>query len=267
MSAAQRLKGVDANTRRSLVREAEQQLAKVKQAAVRLESEANTEAQLRERMAWDAAEINHLSQMALGVPTFRSTPSGDRDIPQGDHPRGTPAALRDAHVDMRTELAALRDGTGSNKNLGDFSEAVVAGLAVLSGQSILQQHNRGDGPHGIDIQSLDEAGKVWSFEVKGTTKAGKLPLGDRYDAGRQGSTSYVSDRSQNAHVIASSAEAVGADGDQMGSLLVQVNIATGEVGIWELDNEGQRLGDTRIERGAPLEMWSLDAIVSAVEGS
>ena len=63
------------------------------------------------------------------------------------------------------------------------------------------------------------------------------------------------------------AEAVGADGDQMGSLLVQVNIATGEVGIWELDNEGQRLGDTRIERGAPLEMWSLDAIVSAVEGS
>lgn len=267
LDSAQRLRGVDANTRRSLVRDAEKQLAKVKEASARVESGSRAEASHQERLAREAMSVPRLSQMTLGVPAFRAAPADVLDAPQSETPRERSDTRRDAHIDMRAELASLREGTGRNKDLGDFSEAVVSGLAVLSGQSILQQHNPGDGPHGIDIQTVDGSGKVWAFEVKGTATDGKVPLGDRYDVGRQGSASYVSDRSQNAHVSADAAAGVGPDSDQMGSLLVQVNVATGEVGVWELDSEGRRAGATRAERGAPLEMWSLDAIVSAVEGS
>ena len=162
---------------------------------------------------------------------------------------------------LRDELTVLRSGGGSRKQLGDFSEAVFAGLAAIDkNHGLLQQHNPGDSSRGIDVQTVDPEGKVWSFEVKGTLQPGKLPTGTRYDVGRQGSGSYVANRSQGAHVTAVSADAVGAGKDQMGSLLVGVNLPDNVVTLWEVDAAGNRVG-------IPMERYNLDEVVDAIVSS
>src|SRR5207342_3170132 len=134
-------------------------------------------------------------------------------------------------------------------------EAVAAGLVVLvRGHDLLQQHHPDAGPHGLDIQSVDEDGKVWTFEVKGTRTAGKKPRTDRYSVGRQGNQGYVVDRSRNAFVIATENDAVGDDADQIGSLLITVNLPDNAVQVWGLDSDGKR-GRT------PLERHQLDDVV------
>jgi len=159
---------------------------------------------------------------------------------------------------LRAELDALRTGSGSDKELGDVSEAVVAGLtALVRSHSILQQHNPGDSPHGLDIQSVDSTGKVWAFEVKGTRTAGKRPTGSLYAVGRQGSAGYVADRSRSSPLTANSAAQVGVDDDQIGSLIVQVNVTDDEVTVWEVDSGGTR-GAT------PLEIYRLDVVTNEV---
>jgi hypothetical protein len=162
---------------------------------------------------------------------------------------------------LQVELAALRTGAGTTKQLGDFSEAVAAGLAVTKmGHYLLQQHNPGDSSHGLDIETVDSDGKVWTIEVKGTRVPGKLPSGTSYPIGTQTGAAYVHDRSQNAHVVTPSPEAVGAESDQLGSLLVQVNLPDNEVTVWAVDASGKRIGPA-------LERYNLDEVAAAIDNS
>jgi hypothetical protein len=62
LESAQRLKGVDVRTRRALIHQAEDALAKVGAAADRLADE-----ELRQRLARESALANHLGQFALGT--------------------------------------------------------------------------------------------------------------------------------------------------------------------------------------------------------
>jgi len=110
----------------------------------------------------------------------------------------------------------------------------------------------------LDVQTVDAAGKTWAFEVKGTGVSGKLPRGTSYAIGRQGSGQYVADRSTNGHVRATSAMAVGPAFDQMGSLLVQVNVADNEITVWDVDAVGRRAK-------SPTERRSLNEVVTAIE--
>lgn len=204
-----------------------------------------------------AMRADPLSRSMLGVPANRVA------TPRDGHRQGQPvtAAPPESVRVLRAELDALRSGDGDRKELGDFSEAVVAGLATLvRDHSILQQHNPGDSPHGLDIHSLDTTGKVWAFEVKGTRVAGSRAIGTHYAVGRQGSAEYVADRSRSSPVSADSAVQVGIDDDQVGSLLVQVNVTDDEVTIWELDSDGTR-------GAVPLEVYRLDDVVHIVDES
>lgn len=123
---------------------------------------------------------------------------------------------------------------------------------------VLQQHNPKASPHGLDIQTLDQDDKVWAYEVKGTRTAGKQPGTKSYAAGHQGSHGYVFDRSQKAHVIAPRADAVGEDADQMGTLLIRVNLPDNAVKLWGLDADGRRAP-------TPLETHRLDDIVRRID--
>lgn len=203
-----------------------------------------------------ARSVDTLGRSMLGVTNRTATARAERRQEQS-RSVAPPESVRV----LRAELDALRNGDGSRKELGDFSEAVVAGLTMLVGShSILQQHNPGDGPHGLDIQTVDATGRVWAFEVKGTRTAGKPPTGARYAVGRQGSAEYVADRSRSSPVTADSAAQIGAQQNQVGSLLVQVNVTDDEVTIWELDSDGKR-------RDAPLEIHRLDDVVHIVDES
>jgi hypothetical protein len=143
--------------------------------------------------------------------------------------------------------------------LGDFSEAVAVGLAVgVNKHDVLQQHAPGLSSHGLDVQTIDPAGKTWAFEVKGTGVSGKLPSGTRYPVGRQSGGEYVADRSASGQVRAAAATAVGPAFDQMGSLLVQVNIADDEITVWDVDAVGRRAQ-------SPTERHSLTEVITAIE--
>jgi hypothetical protein len=160
---------------------------------------------------------------------------------------------------LTLELADLREHNRTNKQVGDFAEAVVAGLLALNGQSVLQQHNPADSSHGLDILTLHGDGKIWTYEVKGTRSNPNPPLGTRYAIGRQGGSDYVNDRSRSAHVSASDPDQVDNASDQMGSRLVQVNLTEGLITIWEVDDLGQRVGTNAIES------YNLDNIVSRID--
>jgi hypothetical protein len=202
--------------------------------------------------------IDPLSRSMLGVTAVRITTTRAGHQPEQAKATAPPESAGVA----RTELDALRAGQGGNMELGDFSEAVVAGLTVLArDHNILQQHNPKDSSHGLDIQSVDSTGKIWAFEVKGTRAAGKRPTGKRYPVvGRQGSAKHVADRSRSAPVVADSAAQVGVDNHQIGSLLVGVNLTDNEVTIWDLDPDGTR-------GKVPLETYALDDVVHIIDES
>ena len=248
LDRARRLPG-QSRERAALVRDLESKLSKVTVAADRALAEARS-ADERSRAAAAAAAIeqDRLSRQVLGVVPSRPAPPppGRGPVDPGPGP-------------LQEELSSLMEGIEGNIPLGEFAEAVAAGLVVLvRGHDLLQQHHPEAGPHGLDIQSVDEDGKVWTFEVKGTRTAGKQPRTDRYSVGRQGSQGYVVGRSRDAPVVATEDDAVGGEADQMGSLLITVNLPDNAVQVWELDSDGKR-GRT------PLEMHQLDDVVQMID--
>jgi hypothetical protein len=238
----------------SLRREAD---AKSRQA--RIDEQRDDE--LHARLQSTVMRAQRLAPDRLGVRVADALPitAAPKDAASGER-RGSSHTLQD-------EFATIRAGGASRQQLGDFSEAIVVGLAVLVREhEVLLQHTPGSGPHGLDIQTVDRDGKVWAFEVKGTRGAGKRPRVTQYDVGRQTSAGYVADRSQTAPVSTSSAQhgeaathQVGAAADQIGSLLVQVNAADNEISIWDVDLAGR-------PSRAPIEIYRLDDIAAAVDG-
>lgn len=237
LDSARRLPG-RSRERAALLRELEGKVAKVEQAADRADARARS-------------ERDQMSRQWLGVVAASSPPPTET----------SPSPPRSATVAMglQEELGELLAGKGGNQQVGDFAEAVASGLNVLTrDHEILQQHHPKASPHGLDIETLDQDGKVWAFEVKGTRVVGRQPGTSQYAVGNQGSASYVSDRSGEGHVVAPGADAVGVDADQMGSMLITVNLPDNEVKVWELDVDGKRAQ-------TPLETHRLDDVVRRID--
>lgn len=235
--SARRLPG-HSRERAALLRELEGKVAKVEQASDRADAAARS-------------ERDQMSRQWLGVVAVPSPPP----------PETSPSPPSSPAVPMRLqeELGELLAGKGGNQQVGDFAEAVASGLNVLiRGHEILQQHHPKASPHGLDIETLDRKGKIWAFEVKGTRVVGKQPGTSQYAVGKQGSTGYVFDRSQKGLVVAPGTNAVGVDADQMGSMLITVNLPDNEVKVWELDADGKRAQ-------APLETHRLDDVVRRID--
>jgi hypothetical protein len=237
---ARRLPG-RSRERAALLRELEAKVEKVRQTASRAEAAA---------VAWQ--ERDRMSRAWLGVVATSAPPPAPAVSPPGPSSEAATPSLRE-------ELDELRVGEGGSQQVGEFAEAVATGLnALVRGHDILQQHHPEASPHGLDIETVDREGKVWAFEVKGTRVVGKQPRTTRYAIGHQGSTTYVTDRSKAGHVRAPGVDAVGADADQMGSMLITVNLPDNEVKVWELDVDGRR-GRT------PIETYRLNDIVRRIE--
>ncbi|SCE22182.1 hypothetical protein GA0115240_144816 [Streptomyces sp. DvalAA-14] len=178
---------------------------------------------------------------------------------------------------MRAQLADLRSGSRTNKEVGDFAEAVTAVLLGIVGHTVIDQHTgeKGDDNRGLDLETMDADGKLWTIEVKGTRRSKSAPLGGRYTLGadhdgavpgakyRQGGIHYTVDRSARAHAVAESMESVGPAADQMGSLLVRVNLhgpdGRGTISVWDVDADGNRAGPSA------RETYVLDDVVAAFD--
>jgi hypothetical protein len=239
---ARRLPG-RSRERAALLRELEDKVRKVEQTASRAEAAARDD---RDRMSRQwlgvVAASTRTSPPPPSPPASASPPPSSAETPR-----------------LRAELDDLLSGQGGNKQVGDFAEAIAVGVnALVRDHEILLQHHPKAGPHGLDIQTVDQEGKVWAFEVKGTRVVGKDPSTTRYKIGNQGSGPYVADRSRTGHIPAPSVDAVGVDADQMGSMLITVNLPDNEVKVWELDIHGKR-------GGTPIETYRLDDIVQRVE--
>ena len=267
LDKARRLKDVPRSVRAQLLRDAEHQLKAAQSKLFELESSEH-QARVGDYAVEQSGRAvrqasDRLHSMQLGVasavsasPRKPSPPTVDPELPS---PPVDASSLGTSLVD---ELAELRGPHPDRQQIGDFSEAVAAGfLSLVLDYELLQQHNDGDSPQGLDIQAVTSDGKVQAVEVKGTAavKAGR-PRTSKTKTGRQGGADWTVSRSASSQVSAQNAQAVGNSAGQMASRLIQVNIREGTITLWSVDQSGKVVGQPEVV--APL-----DDVVQAIDES
>ena len=263
VDAARRTPG-PTNKRASLVRDLERKLDDVKRAAERVTASHQADEDLRRQILLTSSESDRLSRTSLGVAPAGHQPNRPASIgavPNRTSADSAPAVEKESST-LSAELSQLRGENPSRQQLGDFCEAVAAGLvALVEDHGLLSQHYPGDDPHGIDILAISPDGQVQTFEVKGTARqnAGR-PQTSNTKTGRQGGADWLVNRSASGPVSIPTAHAVGPAANQVASKLIQVNIRTGEISMWSLDAEGRTSAE-------PDVMYPLDDVVAAIDGS
>lgn len=162
------------------------------------------------------------------------------------------------------ELAALIDAVGASvvkREIGEFGEDVSGGfIETIARGHLVEQHTPGDKPQGIDKMYLTDDGAVHAAEDK-TIGSGEYhaPYMSRTVNGRQADSEWISKNSSETQVEIAPEE-VGEESDQVSMEVFQTDLVGGTFGRFDVDSAGKVDPE-------PSEMYSLDDIIDAVDGT
>lgn len=159
------------------------------------------------------------------------------------------------------DLARLIDSQqygDARREAGELGEATAAGLIEVVGDGhLLEQHNPGDAPQGIDIAYFDDGDDRVHFSEVKTIGWGDYhtPRMNETLAGRQASDEWIADKADFLDLEASD---IGSDEDQVMAEVIQIDVPGGAIGVFDVGTDGAVVGD-------PTEMYSLYDVTEAID--